>query len=81
MPILAIPIVTGRHDLVDDLLGNLSEAVARPSHGSFHHAFSATNWLDEHGFDELVLRSVQHTADDTGRAELLAHAARAKRRI
>ena len=76
MPILAIPTVTGRHDLADEFLGNLSEAVARPSQGSFHHAFSATNWLDERGLDELVLRSVQHSADDAGRAELLAHAAR-----
>ena len=76
IPILAIPNVTGRHDLVDELLDKLTEAIAQPSHGFFHHVFSAANWLDQHGFDDLVLRSVQHTADDTGRGHLLAHAAR-----
>ena len=76
MPILATPSVTGRHDLVDELLGELTLAVAAPSRGSFHHVFSATNWLEEFGLNELVLRSVEHTDDDTGRADLLAHAAR-----
>jgi hypothetical protein len=77
IPILTIPRYAGRHDLVDDLLAELTRAVARPSHGSFHH--TATNWIVEHGLDALVLRSVQHTADDTGRAELLAHAAQKAR--
>jgi hypothetical protein len=76
MPILAIPHATGRHNLVDELLGELTQAAAAPSRGSFHHAFTATSWLEEYGLDELVVRSVQHTADDTGRGELLAHAAR-----
>ena len=76
MPVLAIPNVTGRHDLVDALLGELTQAVAAPSRGSYHQSFTATNWLEEYGLDELVVCSVQHTADNTGRAELLAHAAR-----
>jgi PcfJ-like protein len=76
IPTLTIPRYAGRHSLVDQLLAQLTRAVAEPSRGSFHRAFSATDWIAEHGLDELVLRSVQHTADDTGRAELLAHAAR-----
>jgi PcfJ-like protein len=76
IPTLTIPRYTGRHDLVDDLLAHLTADVASPARGSFYRAFSATTWLAEHGFDDLLLRSVQHTADDTGRALLLAHAAR-----
>ena len=76
IPILTVPRYTGRHDLVDDLLARLTADVASPARGSFPHTFSATNWLAEHGFDDLLLRSVQHTSDDTGRAALLAHAAR-----
>ena len=76
IPRLTIPRYAGRHDLVDELLGELTQAVAAPSRGSFHRVFSATTWLEEFGLDELVLRSVQLTAADTGRAELLAHAAR-----
>ena len=76
VPVLTIPRYAGRHDLADHLLAELTEAVARPSRGSFHHAFSAANWLAEQGLDDLILHSVQHTTDDTGRADLLAHAAR-----
>jgi hypothetical protein len=76
IPTLTIPRYAGRHNLVDKLLAELTQAVAAPSRGSFHNAFSAVNWLTERGLDELVLQSVQHTADDTGRSELLAHAAR-----
>jgi PcfJ-like protein len=76
MPRLAIPNALGRHDLVDELLGLLTQTVAAPSRGHFYHTFSAANWLDAHGLDELVVRSVQHTTDDTGRSDLLAHAAR-----
>jgi hypothetical protein len=75
-PTLTIPTYAGRHDLLDELLGQLNQAVASPSRGSIHCAFSASNWIAEYGLDELVLHSVQHTADDTGRGELLAHAAR-----
>jgi hypothetical protein len=75
IPALTIPRYTGCNDLVDDLLAHLTEDVASPARGSFSHAFSATNWLAEHGFDELILCSVRHTADDTGRALLLDHAA------
>jgi hypothetical protein len=76
IPTLTIPRYAGRHNLLDRLLAELTRAAAEPSRGSFHRAFSPTNWIAEHGLDELVLRSVQHTADDTGRGELLAHAAR-----
>ncbi|MGA8756001.1 MAG: hypothetical protein WB611_06670 [Stellaceae bacterium] len=72
VPILAIPNSTGRHHLVDKLLAELTPAVAEPSRGSFHPAFSATNWLAQHGLDELVLRSIQHTAEDTGRGDCSA---------
>jgi hypothetical protein len=75
IPTLAIPRYAGRHDLVDELLGQLTLALAAPCRGS-RHAFSPTDWLDEYGLDELVLRSVQHTADDPGRGALLAYAAR-----
>lgn len=75
IPILTVPRYTGCNDLVDDLISHLTEDVASPARGSFAHAFSATNWLAEHGFDDLVLCSVQRTADDGGRALLLDHAA------
>jgi hypothetical protein len=76
IPTLSAPRYAGRHGLVDKLLGELTQAVAAPGRGSFHSPFSAINWLTEYGLDELVLRSVRHTTDDTGRAALLAHAAR-----
>jgi PcfJ-like protein len=75
-PILTVPRYSGRHDLVDDLLAELTVDVTTPARGNFYKAFSLKNWLDEHGIDELIVRSVQHSADDTGRAALLAHTAR-----
>jgi hypothetical protein len=76
IPTLTIPRYAGHHCLADGLLAELTRTVAEPSRGSLHCPFSAVNWLAQHGLDELVLRSVRHTADDTGRAELLAQAAR-----
>jgi hypothetical protein len=75
IPNLTIAQYTGRHDLVDDLLAHLTNDAASPARGSASRYFHVTNWLAEHSFSELILRSVQHTADDTGRAALLAHAA------
>ena len=75
MPTLAIPNAAGRHDLADELLGELTQAIAAPGRGNFYRTFAAAIWLEDYGLDELVLRSVQHTADDIGRGELLAHAA------
>jgi hypothetical protein len=76
IPVLMIPRYSGRHDLVDDLLAELTLAAAEPARGNSHKVFSPTNWLAEHGFDDLIIRSVRHTADDSGRAALLAHIAR-----
>jgi hypothetical protein len=75
MPALSIARYTGRHDLVDHLLAELNRLVAGPSCASPCNNFSAKNWVAEQGFDELLLLSVQHADDDTGRAALLAHAA------
>ena len=75
MPALSIARYAGRHDLVDNLLAELTSTVARPSRVSPFSAFSAKNWITEHGLDDLVIFSAQHTADDTGRAALLSHAA------
>jgi hypothetical protein len=74
-PVLTVSRYTGRHDLADRLLAELTEAVTAPARGSFFKGFSPTVWLDEQGFDELIVRSVQHTADDTGRTALLRHIA------
>lgn len=76
IPLLIIPRYSGRHHLVDQLLAELTHAVAQPAHGNFNNSFSPSRWLDMHGFDDLVLRSVQHKADDTGRAALLSHTTR-----
>lgn len=77
IPALAVPRYSGRHHLVDDLLKGLTEAVAEiPRGGHFYvPSFSARNWIAAHRFDELVLRSAEHTADDTGRARLFRHTA------
>jgi hypothetical protein len=75
IPKLSLPGGRG-HGLVAGLLDRLTQIVAAPSRGEFHCAFSATTWLQERGFDELILRSVRHSADDSGRAALLAYAAR-----
>jgi hypothetical protein len=75
-PVLTISRYTGRHDLVDHLLTELTEAIAAPTRGSFFKGFSPRDWLREQGFDALIIRSVQHMADDTGRAALLEHIAR-----
>lgn len=75
VPELTVPRYSGRYDLIDDLLAELTKDVAEPTRGNFYKAFSTKNWLDEHDFDELIVRSVQHSADDTGRAALLAHTA------
>ena len=75
-PVLTVSRYTGRHDLADHLLAELTEAIAAPAYGSFFKGFSPTSWLDEQGFDDLIVRSVQHTADDSGRAALLEHVAR-----
>ncbi len=76
MPVLTVTRYSGRHDLVDDLLAELTIEVANPTRGNFHKSFSPRNWLGDHGFDELIVCSVQHTADDSGRAALLTHTAR-----
>jgi hypothetical protein len=75
VPALTIPRYAGRHDLVDDLMAELTSAVADPSRVSPCTAFSASNWITEHSLDNLVVLSAQHTADDTGRYALLSHAA------
>jgi hypothetical protein len=76
VPLLTVPRYSGRHDLVDDLLAELTIDVANPTRGNFHRSFSPRNWLEEHSFDEQIVRSVQHMADDSGRAALLAHTTR-----
>ena len=45
IPALTVPRYSGRHDLVDDLLAELTLDVAEPTRGNFHKAFSPTNWL------------------------------------
>jgi len=75
VPALSIARYARRHDLVDHLLAELTSAVAAPSRTSPCSAFSAKNWITEQGLDDLVIFSAQHTAADTGRAALLAHAA------
>jgi hypothetical protein len=76
IPALTIPRYSGRHDLVDDLLAELTLAAAEPTRGNFYKAFSSTHWLSNNGFDEIVVRSVQYTPDDSGRTSLLAFTAR-----
>jgi hypothetical protein len=78
LPVLTVPQYAGRHDLAGDLLAHLA-AAACPT--SLFRRFSASDWLAGHGFDGLILRSVRHTADDTGRAALLAHTARCARTL
>jgi hypothetical protein len=80
-PVLTIPRYSGRHNLVDNLLTELTLAAAEPACGNFHKAFSITDWLSNNGFDEIILRSVQHTPDDSGRAALLANTARRAREL
>jgi hypothetical protein len=75
MPALSIARYAGDHDLVDNLLAELSRLVAGPSHASAFNDFSAKNWIAEQGLDDLVILSAQHTAHDAGRAALLSHAA------
>jgi hypothetical protein len=75
MPALSITRYAGRHDFADNLRAELNPLVAGPSRASPCNDFSARNWVAEQGLDQLVLLSVQHTADDSGRAALLAHAA------
>jgi hypothetical protein len=72
IPFLTVSRYSGRHDLVDDLLAQLTSAVAAPARGNFHQGFSPGDWLTDNGFDVLILRSVQHTPDDTGRAALFS---------
>jgi hypothetical protein len=81
MPALKITRYARSHDLVDNFLAELSRFVAGPSRSSPCHAFSAKNWVVDQDLDDLVLLSVRHTADDTGRASLLAHAAAKARDI
>lgn len=76
IPVLTIPRYSGRHDLVDDLLAELTIDVANPTRGDFHKTFSPKSWLSHNGFGEIVLCSVRHTADDAGRAALHTHTAR-----
>jgi hypothetical protein len=76
IPALTVPRYSGHNGLVDDLLNDFSLDVTSPARSHFHKVFSPTNWLDEHGFDELIVRSVEHTANDSDRAALLAHIAK-----
>jgi PcfJ-like protein len=75
IPLLVLPRYSGRHDLVDDLLAELTAAVAAPARGNFHKSFSARDWIALKGLDDIVLRSVKHSADDHARAQLLGHMA------
>ena len=74
-PSLTVPAYTGSDPTVDEFIVELIDTVSAPSRGLFHHSVSASCWLDGHGLDELVVRSVEYTADDSGRAALLGHAA------
>lgn len=74
-PSLTVPAYTGSDPTVDDLIAKLIDTVSAPSRGLLHHTLSASCWLSGHGLDELVVRSVEYTADDSGRTVLLSHAA------
>jgi hypothetical protein len=75
VPLLVLPRYSGRHDLVDDILAELTAAVAAPARGNFDKLFSVRDWIAQKGLDAIVLRSVEHAADDHGRAQLLGHTA------
>jgi PcfJ-like protein len=75
IPVLTIARYSGCHELVDNLLAELAQAASEPARGNFHKAFSASNWLSNNGLHEIVLRSVEYTPHDNGRATLLAHTA------
>src|ERR1700744_1111041 len=57
--VLTIPRYSRRHDLVDDLLAELTLAPAEPTRGNFHKAVSLKGWLRNNGVDELFLIPVQ----------------------
>ena len=65
---MTVPRYSGRHALVDDLLADLTSPSHEPARGNFHKAFSPRTGLSNNGFDEIVVRSVQYTPDDSGRA-------------
>lgn len=82
-PQLTIPAYTGSDKLVAELLAQLTQAVASPCRGGHQNqiSLSPSVWLSTHGLDALVLRSVKQSADDTGRGELMAHAAHQTRNL
>jgi hypothetical protein len=83
IPLLTVARYSGRHPLAEDLLKALTGAVAEIARaGDFYvRSFSARDWLAANRFDDLILRSVRHTADDGGRAALLAHTAQRARAL
>ena len=79
-PHLSVPAFTGTDPGVEQLLHELTEAVASRARGLARQIhFSATTWLEAHGLDRLVLCSI--SADDAGLSALLAQAAQAVRSL
>jgi hypothetical protein len=79
-PHLTVPAFTGADPGVEQLLHELTEAVAVRARGlARQRHFSATTWLEAHRLDRLVLCSI--SADDADLSALLAQAAQAVRSL
>ena len=79
-PLLTVPAFTGTDEAVEQLLHALTEAVASRARSLLRQShFSATTWLEAHGLDRLVLRSIG--ADDAALSALLEQAAQAVRSL
>ena len=77
-PHLSIPAFAGTDDVVEELLNELTQAVASRARGrGRQNNFSAPAWLKAHDLDRLVLHSIAAGANDASLSALLAHAAQA----